>query len=157
VHRHNHQPVCETGKLCDADAHKLPFADGVFDRVNFFEVIEHVEQPVAVLKEIYRVLNSAGVLCVSTPNPCQWRILLRHMLHMEIVPWRDHIYLWGLAELRNLLRTCGFRVVYSDYIIDADRERFESPKHRVADKVMHSLSLWHALTGRSVYVEAVKQ
>jgi len=51
-----------------ADAIRLPFADGSFDGVICFETIEHLEKPARLLKEIRRVLRSNGVALLSTPN-----------------------------------------------------------------------------------------
>ena len=47
---------------------KLPFADSFFDIVTFIEVIEHVDNPDMVLKEIERVLKPDGVLHITTAN-----------------------------------------------------------------------------------------
>jgi ubiquinone/menaquinone biosynthesis C-methylase UbiE len=46
----------------------LPFADGSFDLVVAFEVIEHLDRWPDLLTEARRVLQSEGVLLVSTPN-----------------------------------------------------------------------------------------
>ncbi len=46
----------------------LPFADGSFDLVVAFEVIEHLERWQDFLAEARRVLRPAGLLLVSTPN-----------------------------------------------------------------------------------------
>jgi 2-polyprenyl-3-methyl-5-hydroxy-6-metoxy-1,4-benzoquinol methylase len=51
-----------------ADVARLPHADGSFDLVTCFEVIEHVPDPGAVLGELRRVLAPDGVLAVSSPN-----------------------------------------------------------------------------------------
>jgi SAM-dependent methyltransferase len=52
------QAACET----------LPFADGAFDLVVAFEVIEHLEKWRDLLDEARRVLRPTGMLLVSTPN-----------------------------------------------------------------------------------------
>ena len=49
-----------------ADAADLPFQDGRFDTVACFEVIEHVPDPVKVLKELARVARRYVI--VSVPN-----------------------------------------------------------------------------------------
>lgn len=51
-----------------AGCESLPFADGSFDLVAAFEVIEHLERWEQLLAEACRVLRPAGVLLVSTPN-----------------------------------------------------------------------------------------
>lgn len=47
---------------------KLPFRDNTFDIVTFIEVIEHVQNPDQVLKEVQRVLKKDGILHITTAN-----------------------------------------------------------------------------------------
>ena len=54
--------------FCRVAATALPFADGSFDLVAAFEVIEHLERWEEMLSEARRVLRPSGVLLVSTPN-----------------------------------------------------------------------------------------
>ena len=53
----------EAGDVC-----QLPYADASFELVVCFEVIEHLEQPLAALDELVRVLAPTGLLVVSSPN-----------------------------------------------------------------------------------------
>ena len=50
-----------------ADAHRLPFADGLFQRVECDAVLEHVKWPEQVVAEITRVLAPGGYLHLVTP------------------------------------------------------------------------------------------
>ena len=50
-----------------ADAHKLPFEDGVFDGVWVQAVLEHVLEPAAIVDEIHRVLRRRGLVYAETP------------------------------------------------------------------------------------------
>jgi len=54
--------------LEEGDVATLPYADGRFDLVVCFEVIEHLEEPGRALDEFRRVLSPDGVLAVSSPN-----------------------------------------------------------------------------------------
>jgi SAM-dependent methyltransferase len=50
-----------------ADAHQLPFKDGVFDIVYCIAVLEHVRKPWIVADEVHRVLKSGGHIVLELP------------------------------------------------------------------------------------------
>jgi ubiquinone/menaquinone biosynthesis C-methylase UbiE len=50
----------------------LPFGDDEFETASMVDVIEHVVDPIGVLKEIRRVLKPKGRLIVLTPNIAKW-------------------------------------------------------------------------------------
>lgn len=49
---------------------KLPFADNSFDVVTAMALIEHVDNPKTMLREIRRVLKPNGVVLITTPCKC---------------------------------------------------------------------------------------
>lgn len=49
------------------DAHDIPFADGSFDCVIMQAVLEHVVDPYTCADEVFRVLNTRGVVYAETP------------------------------------------------------------------------------------------
>ena len=60
----------ERGRFWTAvgDGLRLPFRTGAFEVVVVGELVEHVDDPAALLTEAARVLAPAGVLVVTTPN-----------------------------------------------------------------------------------------
>ena len=50
------------------DACRLPFADGAFDAVTLFDVLEHIADDGVATREALRVTRPGGWLLVSTPN-----------------------------------------------------------------------------------------
>jgi 2-polyprenyl-3-methyl-5-hydroxy-6-metoxy-1,4-benzoquinol methylase len=53
---------------------RLPFGNDAFDYISSHEVIEHVEEPAPVLRELARVLKPGGVCAIATPNGASWWI-----------------------------------------------------------------------------------
>jgi len=57
------------GRLAAAHAERLPFADGTFDVVTAFDVLEHVPRPELLIAEAARVLRPGGIFVGATPDP----------------------------------------------------------------------------------------
>ena len=64
----------------DLNTHPLPYPDASFDLVTCSEVLEHVENYRAVLREIRRVLKSGGLMVVTTPNVLNMKSRLRYLV-----------------------------------------------------------------------------
>src|SRR5207244_3821228 len=56
------------GVCADLNTGALPYRSGAFDRATCLEVIEHVIDPLQLLRELHRVLRPAGRLILTTPN-----------------------------------------------------------------------------------------
>jgi len=52
----------------EGDALALPFADGEFDRIVAAEILEHIHNDVAAIRELIRVLRPGGTLAISVPR-----------------------------------------------------------------------------------------
>ena len=88
-------------------ATSLPFADGVFDAVAAFDVVEHCEPESLALREMRRVLRPDGVLVLSVPA-YQWA-------------WTDHDVANGhhrrytRERIEDAVTAAGFTVTRSTY------------------------------------------
>src|SRR4030095_10342266 len=80
----------------NADAVRLPFDDGSFDLVTSNMVFEHVESPLASLREIRRSLDAGGRLIVLTPN---WLDIVT--IAARIIPNRWHPAVVSRVEKRG--------------------------------------------------------
>ena len=56
----------------DIERERLDFADGTFDTIAMSAVIEHLLDPIAALRELYRLLTPGGRLLLDTPNIAKW-------------------------------------------------------------------------------------
>ncbi len=93
------------------DVHSADIPAQSMDAVRLWDVIEHLLDPVAVLREIHRILRPGGRLVVSTPN---WnsmaRIALRERWEMLVT---DHFTYFTKDSLEAMLASSGFRGVQS--------------------------------------------
>jgi SAM-dependent methyltransferase len=90
------------GEVVEADAAALPFADGTFDAVVLGEVLEHLEDDVAALREARRVLSSGGVVAASVPrNPAWFSASDR---------WAGHVRRYTREALLTAFRDAGLTV-----------------------------------------------
>jgi SAM-dependent methyltransferase len=56
------------GRAVDLETERLPYADGEFDAVLCYDVLEHLFSPGRVLAEIRRVVRPGGVVLLCVPN-----------------------------------------------------------------------------------------
>lgn len=59
-------PMLDEGRVSDAGG--IPYEDALFDTVFSDNVFEHLDEPLAVYREVARVLKPGGVLLFKTPN-----------------------------------------------------------------------------------------
>lgn len=91
------------------DAHFLPFRDKVFSVVLMEHVLEHVDYPLNVLREMHRVSNKA---IIRVPNV---------RCHGGFGEADVHLYSWGNSTLYNLCKRVYGKVdIYGSW--------FDSPR-----------------------------
>ena len=78
----------------DLNKFPYPFEDSSIDKVFIIHTLEHLEYPLKVLQEIYRILKPNGEVVIVIPNP-----------RTNDADKKDtgHIYSWTIWSIRNLL------------------------------------------------------
>jgi 2-polyprenyl-3-methyl-5-hydroxy-6-metoxy-1,4-benzoquinol methylase len=83
--------------------------DGAFDVVIAAEVIEHLENPRLMMREIFRILSPGGTAIITAPNNESWRSLLALLIRGHYVAFGDASY---PAHITPLLRRDLTRVFW---------------------------------------------
>lgn len=94
-------------KIIHGDAQNMPFKDGAFDVAIATALIEHVSQPMKMLRETYRILKPDGILIITTPNSFFEKIaeLIGH-IEKEI-----HQETFTLKKLKKYFRNANFQIL----------------------------------------------
>jgi len=92
-------------ELVDADA-PLPFDDARFDGVVLKDILEHVANPVATVREVLRVLKPGGRVFASSPDAQRW-------------VWDDYTH-------RRPFTRKSFRLLFADQGFDVQTCAYES-------------------------------
>jgi SAM-dependent methyltransferase len=101
-------PLDPSSRVVDGLADRLPFGDREIGAAVMTEVLEHVPDPEAALRELARVMRPGGVLCFSVPTaPTE---LLFWRLHPRYAENATHLRIFTKPELRRLVAVAGFDI-----------------------------------------------
>ena len=108
----------EVDVVCDA--HHLPFHSDVFDGCYAYAVLEHVDEPLKVLREINRVLRSRAWFKLLVPTDSRLRLDYAAMLvsFHWVNCWKlyrgmklgGHKWQYNATSLKKMLNMAGFEV-----------------------------------------------
>lgn len=91
------------------------FPDDHFDMIHISHVIEHVSDPVAYIREMYRILKKGGILSIGTPdiesNLYKWyrAFNLLQLSVPKVIDGLEHTFIFPKDTLRNLCERQGFK------------------------------------------------
>jgi SAM-dependent methyltransferase len=93
------------------DATRLPFPDATFDVVITSEVLEHIQDDVAAITEMVRVLVPGGRFAATVPawlpETINWKLSDDYHAPKSV---GGHVRIYGRTEMRAKLRTAGLDV-----------------------------------------------
>ena len=99
----------------DVETIDFPFADGYFDCVVLADVLEHMRDPLSVLKKVKRCLSGSGVVVASIPNVRFISVITqlaegRWEYKDEGILDRTHLRFFTRKEMEILFRDAGFEL-----------------------------------------------
>lgn len=139
---------------------QFPFSDGEFEVVLFCEIIEHLlMNPVAVLKEIKRVLKPNGTLILTTPNVSRLENVARMIAGVNIYDpysgygaYGRHNREYNKHELYLLLDYLGFTV---DIMFTADVHENQAGSYAAVPEYENLLKHRELDLGQYIFVRAL--
>jgi len=90
-----------------ADVGNLPFKDGVFDNILFFEIFEHVPNPIETLKELNRVCKKSVFLAIPYVSRTN---IYEYKRNPEIPLFQNHIFEFSNDDFKKIVSHGGFKV-----------------------------------------------
>jgi len=162
--RSRHDVLVVVGTLAEA-----AFDDSSFDAVTMVHVLEHVPDPIGLLRELQRIVRPGGVVSVAVPHP---RALVHdaynlfHRLRGRYAKDKyacglyppDHLYSFTRTALTTAMRTSGFTVVRTEVTGKGDPEHYPMVSWRGAGRapaVERSLEWLGRRIGRASILDCI--
>jgi SAM-dependent methyltransferase len=88
------------------------YPDATFDAASLFEVVEHLREPLPLLRECRRILKPGGILIISTGNAASWTVdaMGARWDYFHIEKDGGHISFFNPQSIAALAHTCGYTV-----------------------------------------------
>lgn len=99
------------GKFIVGDAQDLPYERDFFDAVFCVEMLEHVDFPDKVLKEIYRILKKGKFAVILIPTDNLLFRTIWFLWNIRYPVWKHvHVQSFRGGTLEKMAKEAGFRV-----------------------------------------------
>ena len=118
-------PYCERAYLADLNDPHWPDAikgEGRFDAVIATDVLEHLYEPLTVLKAMKGFLDETGCIIVSVPHV--GHSVIHACLFDEDFEYRDiglldrtHIRFFGIRNIQRLFEDAGLKIVHAEFVV----------------------------------------
>jgi len=82
-----------------------------FDIITFFEVLEHIDNPLKFIQNLRGLLKPGGKIVLSTPSRNR---ILANLASWDFPP--HHLSRWDIEAVSRIFKKIDFRVSYAKYI-----------------------------------------
>lgn len=79
---------------------------GQFDVITFFEVLEHLEEPLQFFYYIKKILKTGGFIAFSVPNRKRW---IKNSVWFDYPP--HHLTRWSQESIKKFLERNNFEII----------------------------------------------
>ncbi len=124
------------------------FNNEPWDIITLFHVIEHLIDPVKILKELALLLADEGEIIIETPNANDSLLSLYESSSFQnFTYWSQHLYLFNMDTLRHVVDLAGLRIIWEKHI-----QRFPLSNHLywLSKGKPGGHDKWHFLTDKNM-------
>ena len=87
------------------------------DIITMFHVLEHIEDPVSILKQLSSLLNDAGTIIIEVPNAEDALLsVYDSSAFADFTYWSAHLYLYNNDTLKKLIDKAGMRIQFMSQV-----------------------------------------
>ncbi len=99
-------------KVYQGSLEEVNLPSGSYDVMTLFEVLEHLKDPLSLLKECHRVLITGGLLVIRTGNTESWsaHYQMARWEYFSIAAHGGHISFFNPASMGRLAERSGFSI-----------------------------------------------
>jgi len=110
LHAVNHAQTTLRLPVQHSDLSEIPFPDDSFDIITMWDVIEHLPDPMKVLKACRAKLKPGGLFSLITPDCSSFSARLFGSKWVEYQKPHEHLYFFSRKRLSQVLESMGFRM-----------------------------------------------
>lgn len=96
------------------DITSIPVEDNFFNYIVCFHILEHIEEDMKAMTELYRVVDSNGIVFIQTPfkigDIYENNEINTPELRQIHFGQNDHVRVYSVESLKNRLKMAGFKV-----------------------------------------------
>jgi len=98
------------GKVLKKDVMNYNFPQKKYDVITLLGVVEHVANPMKLLRKSFQLLKKGGTLMIQTPNSSSF---LARTMGKSWPPYSpiEHIHIFSRKSLNHALKKCGFQSI----------------------------------------------
>lgn len=101
--------------ILSCEIEDAPYPNNHFDYINFWHVIEHLRDPIIVLRKIFDWLKPGGQLKLGTPNPITPMGNIQTLVTGVFDLGPDHTFGYPKATMKRIFTEIGFEIVAHDF------------------------------------------
>ncbi len=118
----------------DIECMDIPYSPSAFDCIIFADVLEHLVNPLDVLKKVSKLLKKDGTIIMSIPNVQFYGVV--HQLiegnwtyQKEGILDETHLRFFTFKEIEKLVKEAGFSIQRIEETLDPQYEKFSNENH----------------------------